>query len=84
MRIALFIISFSLTIILVIALNSEMLAPVPLGKLLSPQEGLWQNAENVHEKFNENLKFPGLKGQTEVYFDDRLVPHIFAENEEDA
>ena len=27
--------------------------------------------------------FPELKGKAEVYFDERLVPHVFAENDED-
>jgi penicillin amidase len=27
---------------------------------------------------------PGLKGKAEIYFDNRLVPHVFTENDEDA
>jgi penicillin amidase len=54
------------------------------GFFLSPQAGFWQNAERANEKFNGNLKFPQLNGKTEVYFDERLVPHVYAENESDA
>lgn len=61
-----------------------MLLPAPLGKLLSPQNGIWQNADPVQMDYSADLKFPNLKGKTEVYFDERLVPHIFAENESDA
>ncbi|RYD69901.1 MAG: penicillin acylase family protein, partial [Sphingobacteriales bacterium] len=34
--------------------------------------------------FSANLKFDQLQGKAEVYFDDRLVPHVFTENENDA
>ena len=84
MRIALSIITAALTIALVIILNTKMVLPAPLGKLLSPQHGIWQNAENVNEDFTADLKFPQLNGKVDVYLDDRLVPHIFAEQENDA
>ena len=61
-----------------------MLLPAPLGKLLAPQEGVWQNAEPADENFSADLKFPSLSGKVSVYFDERLVPHIFAEQENDA
>ena len=56
----------------------------PFGTFLSPQHGFWQNAEPVNADYNADLKLPQLKGKTEVYFDDRLVPHVFAEQENDA
>lgn len=84
MRILLFILSLALTVFLVIALDTEKFAPVPLGKLLSPQEGVWQNAEDADRKVSEDLRFPGLKGRAEVYFDERMVPHVFADHDEDA
>jgi penicillin amidase len=59
------------------------LLPAPLGRWLSPQQGIWQNAESLDHDYNANLTIPGLKGNTEVYFDERLVPHIFSDNEED-
>lgn len=61
-----------------------MVLPAPLGKLLSPQNGLWQNAEPADQDYSVQLKFSQLKGKVKVYFDDRLVPHVFAENENDA
>ena len=36
-----------ITTALIIILNSTLLTPAPLGKLLSPQNGLWQNAESA-------------------------------------
>jgi penicillin amidase len=55
----------------------------PLGSFLSPQEGFWQNAEPVDQDYNTTLHLPQLKEKTTVYFDDRMVPHIFAQNDED-
>ncbi|HUS03574.1 MAG TPA: penicillin acylase family protein, partial [Chitinophagaceae bacterium] len=76
---------FSLiTVGLIIILNTSLLLPAPLGKLLSPQHGIWQNAEPVDEDYTANLSFPQLTGKVNVYLDERLVPHIFAEQENDA
>ncbi len=83
MKILPLLISSAITVGLVVALNTKLLLPAPLGKLLSPQHGIWQNAENSNTNFSEDLKFPQLKGKVEVYLDDRLVPHVFAENEND-
>jgi penicillin amidase len=69
---------------LVFVLNSRSILPLPLGKFLSVQEGIWQNAESVNASYNEKIKIAGMEGKAEVYFDDRLVPHIFAEKENDA
>ena len=84
MRIIPFIILSLITAILIIILNTSLVLPAPLGKLLSPQHGIWQNAEPVNEDFTANLSFPQLTGKVNVYLDDRLVPHIFAEQENDA
>ncbi len=84
MKIFYFFLSFLVTVMLIIVFNTKLLAPAPLGTLLSPQHGLWQNAESVENNFSDNLKFPMLKGKTTVYLDERLVPHVFAEQENDA
>ncbi len=84
MKLVPFIVTVSVTIVLIILFGSRLLIPAPLGSLLSPQEGLWQNAEPSGVSYAEDLIFPTLKGNAEVYFDDRLIPHVFAENDEDA
>ncbi|HEV2833368.1 MAG TPA: penicillin acylase family protein, partial [Hanamia sp.] len=84
MKIFPFIIFGIITAALVVILNSTLLLPAPLGKLLSPQNGLWQNAEPVDQDYSAQLEFPQLKGKVNVYFDERLVPHVFAENDNDA
>ena len=84
MRVLPFLITAAITTSLVFVFNTKAVLPAPLGKLLSPQHGIWQNAEAVDADFSADLKFPELKGKTDVYFDDRLVPHVFAEVENDA
>ena len=83
MRIVPFLVSTAITIVLVLALNKKWGSIPPLGKFLSPQHGFWQNAEAADGSFNDDLKFPTLKGKVNVYFDERLVPHVFADNDED-
>ncbi len=73
-----------ITVILVLLFNTTMVLPVPLGQLLSPQKGLWQNAEPLDENYSAQLSFPQLQGKVKVYFDERLVPHVFADNNNDA
>lgn len=85
MRIVPLIVSAVVTTGLVYALNKPWgdALPMPLGKFLSPQQGCWQNAEADDNDFAADLSFPELKGKAEVYLDERLVPHVFAENDED-
>lgn len=83
MRILPFAVSAIITGGLIFALNKQWGTIPPMGKFLSPQHGFWQNAEPADAGFDETLNFPELKGKAEVYFDERLVPHVFAENDED-
>ena len=56
----------------------------PLGNLLYPTSGIWQQAD-----FNEELPIKsmaaaeGLGDEVSVYWDDHYIPHIFAQNEHD-
>ena len=83
MRIVPLFFSAILTILLVFLLNKKWGTVPPMGKFLSPQQGFWQNAEPADQDFGGELQFSGLKGGAEVYFDERLVPHVFADNDED-
>ena len=84
MRIVPFAISAVITAGLIFVFNRPLgPLPAPPGKFFSPQHGFWQNAEPADAGFDEDLSFPDLKGKAEVYFDERLVPHVFAENYED-
>jgi len=84
MRIVPFFLSFLLTVGLIFVLNTQWGAVPPVGKFLSPQHGCWQNAESVDKDFSATLSFPDLKEKARVCFDEHLIPHIFASNEEDA
>jgi penicillin amidase len=84
MRIVSAVLLLLLTGALIFALDNKWGAVPPLGKFLSPQQGFWQNAEPSDEDYNASLQFADLKGKGTVYIDHRLVPHIFAEQEEDA
>lgn len=83
MRLVPFLISAVVTIGLVITLSIPFGSIPPLGSFLSPQEGFWQNAEPADLDYNTTLRLPQLKEKASVYFDDRLVPHVFAQNDED-
>ncbi|MEO8117168.1 MAG: penicillin acylase family protein, partial [Bacteroidota bacterium] len=88
MRIIPFFIAAIITVALIVFLDTPL--PVKdshtprLGYFLSPQTGFWQNAEPADMQFDENLSFSGLQGNANVYFDDKMVPHVYAENEHDA
>lgn len=86
MKITKFIICLVLTMGLTYLLNQSipLSTPIPpVGKLLNPFTGFWQNAA-ADEALMSNYSFDQLKGKVEVVFDDRLVPHIFAEQDLDA
>jgi penicillin amidase len=84
MRIITFILSSSFTIALIFLLDNKWGSIPALGKFLSPQQGFWQNAEPSDHNFGEQLHFKNLQGRVNVYLDERLVPHIFAEQDRDA
>ena len=56
----------------------------PLGAFLNPFSGFWANAEPAKGFELKDISLPGLKGKVQVVYDELLVPHIFAENQEDA
>ena len=88
MRIVPFLLSATVTAALVFTLNIQLKlggtkAP-RLGYFLSPQHGFWKNAEKLNTNFDATILANELKGDVDVYMDDRLVPHIYADNDEDA
>jgi len=78
-----FIVTFTATLGLVIALDTKIGLLPPLGKFLDPFHGFWQNAERGKTKENQTLQLSSLKGPVTILYDDRQVPHIFAENDHD-
>lgn len=84
MRILAFIISACITMGLIFALGHKWGSTPPMGKLLSPTQGFWQNAVPISKDYNDSLQLTGLKGPVNVYLDERMVPHIFAASLADA
>jgi len=56
----------------------------PLGALLDPWSGVWSAAGNAELPARATASVPGLSHDVEVRYDDRGVPHIFAQSELDA
>ena len=78
-------VSFSITIILIYALNRgwNFGSPIPpLGKFLDPFGGFWQNAE-TKTRPDEVLTLTGLKEEVSIRYDSLLIPHVFAKNDDD-
>ena len=88
MRLLPFIVSAIATTSLVVVLNTQLSIGTTkspkLGYFLSPQHGFWKNAEKVNTNFDASIIADELKGNVDVYLDDRLVPHIYADNDQDA
>ncbi|MCH7409692.1 penicillin acylase family protein [Belliella sp. DSM 111904] len=74
---------FILTIILGLLLSMQIDKIPPLGKLLDPYHGFWQNAYSEDQQAQDELTISNLKEQVEVVYDEFLIPHIYANNEED-
>ena len=88
MRYFKFVVSLLLTCAFIAALSTQFKVGgqyLPaFGKLLNPFSGFWQNAEPETGNSKNLEKIPGLSGEVNVVFDDRDVPHIFADNVVDA
>ena len=67
--------------IMIYFLNRGMGSLPPIGKLMDPVNGFMANAENEKSFSNEKIDIPGDRVQGSVYIDERLVPHIIAEDD---
>ncbi len=65
-----------------IRLSEEVRIPGLL-RILSPSHGLWQNYDDEYFTKSESISLSGPNSEIRVYFDDRKVPHIFADTDED-
>lgn len=74
-----------LSTLLVCWLLSRPAGPVTFSPLrfLSPWEGFWQNGKSFADK-GQQLSLKGLQAKGEVVYDENYIPHIFADNLEDA
>ncbi len=81
------IISFLSTILIIYILNTSWLVNgkriPPLGKFLDPMHGFWQNAEPENFTGQKELNLKGLHDAVTIVYDSLLIPHIFANNDDD-
>ncbi|HEY3285903.1 MAG TPA: penicillin acylase family protein [Gemmatimonadaceae bacterium] len=64
--------------------GARPLGRVPaLGPFLDPAHGIWAVARTAELPRDASLNIPGLKDSVAVRYDDRGVPHLFAQNEDD-
>ena len=70
-------------ILLAYALNTKFGDTPPILKFLNPFTGFWQNAENASVKARKSLVLKETIANVDIAFDDRMIPHIFAQNDHD-
>ncbi|TDQ19654.1 penicillin amidase [Algoriphagus boseongensis] len=80
-------VSFFLTLAVSVALAILVSRPIgqipPLAPLLDPNHGFWQNSYSEDQIAKEELSLENLSAPVEVVYDENLIPHIFAQNEQD-
>lgn len=70
-------------VLLAYALNTKFGNLPPLLKFLNPFTGFWQNAEKFKLARQSKVVLKGTRENVDVVFDDRMIPHIFAQNDHD-
>ncbi len=70
------------TVVLVVLGDTKLGEIPPLGKFFSPCHGFWQNGL-TDQRTPTRFILGGLNGKVKVVWDERMVPHIFAENDHD-
>lgn len=76
-----FVLSLIITIGIFYALNTKLGSVPPIGKFLSPSQGIWQNEKT--ESTSGNIQIKGLLDSVSVKYDANLIPHVFAKNDVD-
>lgn len=71
-------------ILLAYSLNTKFGNIPPVLKFLNPFTGFWQNAEHRTVNKSSKIILKGAHQDVDVRFDDRMIPHIFAQNDHDA
>ena len=64
--------------------GARPMGPVPaLGPFLDPVRGVWASARGITLPAAVEHTVPGLSAEVRIVYDDRRVPHVFAETLED-
>jgi penicillin amidase len=69
---------------LVLGLQVPISGGLALEKIVDPVRGFWQTARGADRVPHGPVRLGGLSGPAEVIYDERGVPHIFAESDADA
>jgi len=78
-----FIVASALMFGIAYLLNTKTGSIPPLGKLLDPFHGFWQNAGEQLKEQDQSFALPGLQAEASVSWDKNRVPHIIAQNNHD-
>ncbi|MGB1019279.1 MAG: penicillin acylase family protein [Chitinophagales bacterium] len=78
-----FFLSTIITISSIVLLSISFKGMPAIGKLLNPTTGFWQNAEGKKFILPSVISEESIEKKVEIYFDERKIPHIFAETERD-
>lgn len=87
MKVAKFLVSCCITLALIFLLDKSWVIKgnriPPLGKFLDPFHGFWKNVESKTEHGLNEISITGLKETVTIVYDSVLIPHIFANQNED-
>jgi penicillin amidase len=78
-----FTITFLFTLALFVGMHFKFSQVPPPGKFLDPFHGFWQNASNEAIDAPAHLPLANLSAPVRIYYDEHLIPHIFADNQLD-
>lgn len=78
-----FFLALIITVSLLVVLNTRIAEKPAFGKLLNPTTGFWTNAEGNDFYLPSVVASEHLSSKTEVFFDEKRIPHIFADSEHD-
>ena len=70
-------------LVLVYCFNTKFGDLPPIIKFLEPFRGFWQNAEHTKVNAERKLVLKGAEAAIDIIFDDRMIPHVFAQNDHD-
>ena len=70
-------------ILLIYCFNTKFGDLPPIIRFLDPFKGFWQNAESMRVKPQQKLVLKHTTAGVDIIFDDRMIPHIFAQNDHD-
>lgn len=72
-----------LLVVLLFLLSTPFGSVPPLGSFFHPVQGFWGNAEKSKLTGSIDLELEALQDSVEIFYDERGVAHIFAQNDHD-